>query len=1011
MSVNRILSIPQWILTGSVSIPDAGYSSIYPKLGGPTYTWYVAGSDGYEKRLALDIQFGFGVSYSEALPASPYGSRIDIAIGGGLTYSSGLYSGTPIHVGGLTPSMLALTGSYVPGYILSTSTYSGEFQWVPNIGANILGETNRVAKFSGSMSLTSSNITDTGSYVYIGTTPSNTNASFSVDGGVNVGVLGSTATLYFGDQNHTYIQRENDGGLIIRTTDEFRVDLYTGSEPAYRVINFDNLSDEQRTIQLMNGMIQINDFTASNSLSASNLNSVLFGNTSSPFRMELYSSTSGGLKIMDGSQASYSVLVSDSTGLGTWQSIYGYDGLTTSGIGVGLNLVNIQGLTLSGGTFGLDYNKFALPLKVYDTFTISLATVSVITGITYGSTFETPTFRLDEWGRIIGIGTVSTSAFTGPQGPTGFSFVWQGAFTASSTYSFYNVVEYDGSSYISLGTSSPGLTPSTITQSWGLMASKGADGATGQGFTWQGTYSSAITYNYYDVLYYGGSSWISVTTSNVGNTPSTATQSWNLMVSGGENQLPSGTYGAVLVWGEYGWTALGPATYGYVLTTGGTSSLPFWSEPIAGSGSGGFATFSTGFTVSIAVGKSFGKYVNGDYIPSEGWTLEYFIYDVLNENLPPAIYLTVDSDIGEGGSQNTVPFGMTSINFSLNFGWTDIVTQGATVSSATLTFIDNGDTVYQSFPGFVVSDAEKLNDAQAYNENFIQDYSPRPQEGSTWTFKWEVTDSKGTSATPIVREITVDPYQEPTFTITVAGTDIRPSKGETNLKREIGNIGSQITGVVTRFNSYINVTGYDYTFREGTTGGFTQILNISYSPSAIMGPNNTQLQTHNATIPSSNPGLYDATQIQYIGRVFDEIGNYQSNQVNIMFEKIIYYGPAATGTAPTNKAQLSSLSLPYEELESEAINGQYITFPTGIVYSDFFLVIPSEYTIGLAELVSPSITSNIDTDYITLGANINIEAYSGSGTSNEYKVWVYNSPIVFGLQTNGQPPQIRITVT
>jgi len=1000
MSVNRILSIPQWILTGSVSIPDAGYSSIYPKLGGPTYSWYVAGSDGYEKRLALDIQFGFGVSYSEALPASPYGSRIDIAIGGGLTYSSGLYSGTPIHVGGLTPSMLSLTGSYVPGYILSTSTHSGEFQWVPNFSGNISGQTNRVAKFSGSMSLTSSNITDTGSYVYIGTTPSNTNASFSVDGGVNVGVLGSTATLYFGDQIHTYIQRENDGGLIIRTTDEFRVDLYTGSEPAYRVINFDNLSDEQRTIQLMNGMIQISDFTASNSLSASNLNSALFGNTSSPFRMELYSSTSGGLKITDGSQASYSVLVSDSTGLGTWQSIYGYNGLTTSGIGVGLNLVNIQGLTLSGGTFGIDYTKFAAPISVSNTFTLSLATVSVTTGVTYGSTFETPTFRLDQWGRIIGIGTVSTSAFTGPQGPTGFSFTWQGTYGTSSTYSLYNVVEYLGSSYISLGTSSPGLTPSTITQSWGLMVSKGADGATGQGFTWQGTYSSVITYNYYDVLYYGGSSWISVTTSNVGNTPSTATQSWNLMVSGGENQLPSGTYGAVLVWSDYGWTALGPATAGYVLTTGGTSSLPYWSEPIAGSGSGGFATFSTGFTVSIAVGKSFGKYVTGDYIPSEGWTLEYFIYDVLNENLPPAIYLTVDSDIDENDFQNTVPFGMTSINFNLNFGWSDIVTQGATVSSATLTFIDNGDTVYQPFPGFVVSDADKLNDAQGYNEDFIEDYPAWPQEGSTWTFKWEVTDSEGTSATPIERVITVAAYQVPTFTITVTGTDIRSEKGETNTKREIGNIGSQITGVVRRFNSYINVTGYDYTFRKGISGGFTPILEISYSPSAVMGPNTTQNQTHNATIPTSNPGLYDATQIQYKGNVFDEIASYQSNQVNIMFEKMIYYGPAATGTVPTNKTQLESLSLPYEELESVAIDNGEIRFPAGSTLQNFFLIIPSEYTIGESKLTSNGQISFLDTDFITNASNITIEGYNGSSTSIEYKVWKYNPPFAFQAGSN-----------
>ena len=76
-------------------------------------------------------------------------------------------------------------------------------------------------------------------------------------------------------------------------------------------------------------------------------------------------------------------------------------------------------------------------------------------------------------------GFTGNQGVTGPQGPTGFSFTWQGTYATSSTYSFYNVVEYNGSSYISLGTSSPGLTPSTVTQSWNLMVSKGDTGPQG----------------------------------------------------------------------------------------------------------------------------------------------------------------------------------------------------------------------------------------------------------------------------------------------------------------------------------------------------------------------------------------------------------------------------------------------------------------------------------------------------------------------------------------------------
>ena len=84
-------------------------------------------------------------------------------------------------------------------------------------------------------------------------------------------------------------------------------------------------------------------------------------------------------------------------------------------------------------------------------------------------------------------GSQGRTGSTGPQGITGFSFIWRDSWTASTTYSLYNVVRFQGSSWISLGTSSPGVTPSVSTQSWSLLSSignTGPQGVTGvQGFT------------------------------------------------------------------------------------------------------------------------------------------------------------------------------------------------------------------------------------------------------------------------------------------------------------------------------------------------------------------------------------------------------------------------------------------------------------------------------------------------------------------------------------------------
>jgi len=995
MAQNKILSIPQWLLVATTSTPESGYSAIFPKAGstnGLTGSWYTIDEYGNEKRIGYDYYIGAGLSYSEVGNPSPYGYRLDVKIAGGLTYSNGTIPFAPISVWGLTPSMLAITGSYVAGYVLSTSTVSGEFKWIESL-TTINGPTNAIPKFTGSGTLTASSITDNGTQVNIGWTGSINTYTFSVSGSrVNFGVYGQDSFLHLGDSVNNYIKGQLDGGITIRTTDEFRVEVYTNSLSDYAVINFDNSSDANNKLQLLNNTFDFSDLTYSKYLSASSLNSVIFGKTSSNFLLELYSATQGAIKINDGGQASYSVLYSDSNGIGKWGQITGYNGLSASGLSIGLDLMNLKGLTYSGGTFGFDYTRFATPLTYSATGTISIATVSVVTGVTYGSVFETPTFRLDEYGRIITIMTVSTSAFTGPQGPTGTSFVWSGSYATSSTYSFYNVVEYLGSSYISTGTNSPGNTPS-FGPSWSLMVARGATGATGEpglSFSWKGTYATSSTYSFYNVVFYEGSSYISLGTVSPGVTPSTSTQSWNLLAQGSNALNVTGTYGAVLVYGESGWTALGPGTAGWVLTSGGTSSLPYWEAPTGSNTM--FGTFSKNFLVVLNSGKSFGKYVNGQTIPSFGLTLEDFIYDVVTETLNPDIYLNITDPIPG------IPFGSTSSPVSINFGW-EVKNPGSVAVSGLFERTTTPPDGPWTF----------LSDLTASNNNFNDTVNLIEYDTPTFTYRYTIIDSKGGSAS-ISKDLIVVPYEPPTITLTVTSQKaLTTTYGEQQLVREYGKVESVIQFGYDRKSERIDLISFKIKSQPITHPNTSPYPNaITIYDQALPDPDTgTVNRDHNLITPVSKETPKNITRMRYTVDLVDEKNlTTTSSPQTVVFEPLYFFGPVGLASwqskdlTTTTRADLmnanSDLAIQEEKdnfkikIESSAIssNPAKLTFFTGYNPRMFIVAIPSTKTLtGIVKnsLSNPGSQPYAAT-YLNDSALATIASYD-SGFSTQYRIY------------------------
>jgi hypothetical protein len=872
--------------------------------------------------------------------------------------------------------MLSITGSFTTGYVLSTSTYSGEFAWVPFSNANIKGDINRVAKFGGPDSLTSSIITDTGLYVYIGSTPSNTSASFSVDGYVNIGKSNtSNSRLYFGDAQNHYIEKELDNGFVIRTEDEFRVDHYTNSSTTYKVIDFDFLGNENRTLGLMNNLVQIVNYTSSSYISASNVNFVRFGKTQSSFQLELISGNQGAIKIQDGGQASYSVLYSDSQGVGQWGQIYGYNGLTTSALGIGLNLTNIAGLTYSGGTFGLDYTKFAAPISVSNTFTVSLATVSVTTGVTYGSMFETPTFRVDQWGRIIGVGTVSTMAFTGPQGPTGTSFVWQNVYATSSTYTPYDVVQYDGSSYISITTSNIGNTPSTATMSWNLMASKGVTGP--QGIT--------------------------------GPQGPTGTSGLELI---------SATFGDMLVYGVNGWTAISIGPSGSYLYSLGTESnlLPIWVT----AGPGGvsqtiMATISQNFDVNLKPGGKFGKYNAGDTIYSTGWTWEYFIFDVLNEGQKPTVNLILEQP-------SAIPYGSTNISVTFSWEYTinNVLADGtpATFSHATFEWSTDNSSWTPIFIQDVPND--ELSSSSTPPLPYTWDHIQESIYQDSYYFKYTVYDTSIdvnniNNNNYDMESINVTDYVQPNFTLNVSGLSIDTDKGETAYLRELGNVASNISGSVTRVSQLINLSNW-YVVSDSTVDTTPTQIFSGTLPSAAGGSIGTH--THDKTQPSGLEAPVLATQIRYKLYADDITGSRSSGYVNVNFEPLIYFGPSddtwiagVSGITRTNLLSLKSSETRFKtQIESVGIVSNKIKFDTGNAKRVFIVAIPDTMTIDTVfkKNASGSSPQNITVDKYTYFETLSLEKFDGS--TMDYKVYCHTQSIPYGLE-GGYESYIEIDVS
>src|SRR5207248_3260193 len=152
-----------------------------------------------------------------------------------------------------------------------------------------------------------------------------------------------------------------------------------------------------------------------------------------------------------------------------------------------------------------------------------------------------------------------------PPGPVGISF--RGSYQSVANYALADGVSYNGSGYVSLIANNHGNTPDQSPSQWGLFAAAGSPGAAGavgpEGATgttgpsgpvgppgptgatgatgpqgpavanYTGSYAASTNYAIHDAVSWQGSTWVSLQSSNLGNTPDESPYWWGLLAAQG----------------------------------------------------------------------------------------------------------------------------------------------------------------------------------------------------------------------------------------------------------------------------------------------------------------------------------------------------------------------------------------------------------------------------------------------------------------------------------------------
>ena len=390
----------------------------------------------------------------------------------------------------------------------------------------------------------------------------------------------------------------------------------------------------------------------------------------------------------------------------------------------------------------------------------------------------------------------------------------------------------------------------------------------------------------------------------------------------------------------------------------GTSGTSGSNGTSGSSGVSPSSVFANNVLVCLTGGRTVGRYVNGQTIPSAGLTAEQVFNLIAREPISPTVTLT---------SSTVIQFNQTAISNVLNFNYT-INSCGATVATVSLEWRRNNTGAWT-----VLSTNTSLT-------SFTHTLTDSAFNTQPFNYRYIVVDSDGATTTGL-KNITPLAYVAPSLYFSAPAVTL--TSPETNYSREWGNTPSNVQGSWIRNSPLVPVVSYTY-FVAINSGGYSTL----YGPNSISGSSGSFATVYDAQ------NTLTTTSITYAVQIVDAYTSTLTS-TGIGLYSMMFYGEMNVSTGINST---SIRALPYRKFSNDGVDP--FVFSTGIIERKWVVAMDNTYTLTHAQ----DITQNVDltTNFVYIGL---VAVDDAAGNSRNYNVYVYTNAIPYGPT----PVDIQIT--
>ena len=211
------------------------------------------------------------------------------------------------------------------------------------------------------------------------------------------------------------------------------------------------------------------------------------------------------------------------------------------------------------------------------------------------------------------------------------------------------------------------------------------------------------------------------------------------------------------------------------------------------------------------------------------------------------------------------------------------------------------------------------------------------------------------------------------------------------MKREIGNISSNVTGAITRFSPFVNLVSYSIEYQVNGTGLWIPMA--SATDVAIPSP-------ASYSVPSTNhndPTLVSSTSILYRISVKDSYQVSLGTKVNgssstVVFRYFVFYGPVTGG--PPGPSTSSGVRALGNRIFTDGSNP--FNLETGIIERCWTAAIPA--TLSITNIIDlDALNAPLTANYVSSTFNV----VDAAGNNVSYKVYTMTNATPY---TSGGTP-------